>query len=93
MSLWDRCVECGVSYLHILPVIKIVYYIVTLVIFTAVQESESVQHFQILTGKHSILNQVQTILLWNIQSVKIVLCRWNSVRYLLKASILLTLLY
>ncbi|KAK4314959.1 hypothetical protein Pmani_013785 [Petrolisthes manimaculis] len=56
--MWERWVECGMSYLHISPGIKIFYYTITLIIFTVVQESEAVPHFQTLTGKYSILNQV-----------------------------------
>lgn len=57
-SVWKTLVKWGIIYLHINPAIKIGYYIVTLLIFSMMKESMDVPHFEILTGKQSVLNKV-----------------------------------
>ncbi|XP_071513133.1 acyl-coenzyme A diphosphatase FITM2-like isoform X2 [Panulirus ornatus] len=72
-SVWETFFSWGVYYLHINPVMKIIYYIITLLIFSLMKESMDIPHFEILTGKQSVLNKMFVKKGWGITCVVFVL--------------------
>ncbi|XP_068213720.1 acyl-coenzyme A diphosphatase FITM2-like [Palaemon carinicauda] len=61
--MWENVVYWCNTYLHISPKWKVMYYILSLCIFSMLKETHP-SHLDILTGKHSILNQVFVKLGW-----------------------------
>ncbi|KAK8743681.1 hypothetical protein OTU49_001207 [Cherax quadricarinatus] len=57
-SIWENIATWGTYYLHITPAVKIGYYFFTLLMLSMVKESFDVPHIEVLTGKHSVLNEV-----------------------------------